>query len=111
MNATKGPISRRSLMVVTTRWRGSLAGLALTLVFLMGLACSPADTALPLSSAETTDSLGSSSAEAAPFAASSGPGSDDTSGLGAFPVFLPPVAVGTDTQECQLGTDPYSTCI
>ena len=96
-----------------TRWRSLLAGTVLTLALVVGLGCSPAETALPLSSAESADALGSQALEAAPapLAGSSSLGSDDTSGLGAFPAFLPPVAVGTDTQECHLGTDPYSTCI
>lgn len=100
-------------MVAMTQWRNLLGGIALALVLIVGSGCSPAETALPLSSAETTDSLGSQALESAsaPLAGSSSLGSDDTSGLGAFPAFLPPVAVGTDTQECNLGTDPYSTCI
>jgi len=100
-------------MVVMTQWRGLLGGIALTLVLILGLGCSPTETALPLSSGERADALGGQVLEAAPepLAGSSSLGSDDTSGLGAFPAFLPPVAVGTDTQECHLGTDPYSTCI
>ncbi len=96
-----------------THWRRTLAGLGLIFVLMTGIACSPAETALPLSSAETADSLGSGSVSAAPApgTGSSGLGSDGTEGLGAFPAFLPPVAQGTDVQECQLGTDPYSTCI
>jgi len=100
-------------MVVMTKRCSLLGGLALTLVLVTGVGCSPAETALPLSSAETADSLGGRSLEAtpAPLAGSSSFGSDGTDGLGAFPTFMPPVALGTDTQECQLGTDPYSTCI
>ena len=98
-------------MVAMTRWRSLFAGMVLTLI--VGLGCSPAETALPLSSVDSADALGSQATESAPvpLAGSSSLGSDDTSGLGAFPAFLPPVAVGTDTQECHLGTDPYSTCI
>ena len=100
-------------MVVMTKWRCLSGGLALILVLVTGLGCSPAETALPLSSAETADSLGGGSLATAPapLAGSSSLGSDGTDGLGAFPTFMPPVALGTDTQECQLGTDPYSTCI
>ena len=100
-------------MVVMTQWRSLLGGLALSLVLVTGLGCTPAETALPLSSVETADSLGGGSSDSAPapFVGTSSLESDGTDGLGAFPTFMPPVALGTDTQECQLGTDPYSTCI
>ena len=97
---------------MTTQWRSLLAGLVLALVLMTGLGCTPAETAMPLSSAETADSLGGGSeARSAPPAESSAFEPDATDGLGAFPTFMPSVAQGTDTQECQLGTDPYSTCI
>ena len=100
-------------MVVMTQWRRVLGGLALALILGLGLGCSPTETTLPLSSAETADSLGGSALPAAPapVAGSSSLGLNSTDGLGSFPTFMPPVALGTDTQECQLGTDPYSTCI
>ena len=100
-------------MVVMTRWRSSLAGLVLALILVAGLACSPADTALPLSSAESAETLGGQPLETATerVAGSSSLGLSDAYGLGSFPAFMPPVAIGTDTQKCQLGTDPYSTCI
>ena len=97
---------------MTTQWRSLLVGSVLALVLLTGLGCTPAETSLPLSSTETADSLGGG-AEAlpAPTAESSAFGPDATDGLGAFPTFMPSVAQGTVTQECQLGTDSYSTCI
>ena len=113
MSATRHRVSRNTLMVVMTQWRRLHGGLALTLVLVLGLGCSPVETALPLSSAETADSLGSPALRAVPVpvSSSSSLGLNGTDGLGAFPTFMPPVALGTDTQECQLGTDPYSTCI
>jgi hypothetical protein len=100
-------------MVMTTQWRSLLCGLVLVLGLMAGLGCTRAETAMPLSSAETADSLGGGSSEAspAPLAGSSVFQSDATDGLGAFPTFMPSVAQGSDSQECQLGTDPYSTCI
>ena len=100
-------------MVVMNHWRSLLGGLALILVLATGVGCTPAENAMPLSSAETANALGGRSLEAtpAPLAGSSALGSDATDGLGAFPTFMPPVAQGAQTQECQLGTDPYSTCI
>ena len=91
MIATQRPLSRNSLMVAMTQWRSMLGGLILILVFFLGLGCSPAETALPLSSAETVE------AAPVPLAGSSDLGVDESSGLGAFPAFLPPVAVGTDS--------------
>lgn len=113
MNATPNAAFRITVMVVMTQWCSVFGRLALILVLSTGLACAPADTAMPLSSTETTDSLvgGASEAVPAPLAGSSALASDGTAGLGAFPTFMPPVAQGTDAQECQLGTDPYSTCI
>ena len=98
---------------MTGRYR-FLSGLALVFVLTAGLACSRADSTLSLEAAE--------SLEAAPLSVAreterpnADPGPDlgpaDEGPLGAFPAFMPPVAVGTETQECQLGTDPYSTCI
>ena len=94
------------------------SGLALVLVLTTGLACARADSSLSL---EARDSL---EASPLPLTGEVGdPGSEvgsnlepdsglaDEGALGAFPAFMPPVAVGTETQECQLGTDPYSTCI
>lgn len=98
-------------MVVKTCCSRLLGGLALCLVLLTGLGCSPADTALPLSSAETADTLGGRAVQSPTVPGSSSLDLDTTDGLGSFPTFMPPVALGTDTQECYLGTDPYSTCI
>lgn len=72
------------------------------------LGCSPAQKGLPLGAAESTETT-----VAAPRvpAGSPGPGFGETDNLGSFPTFMPPVAAGTETQECSLGTDPYSTCI
>lgn len=39
------------------------------------------------------------------------PGRDPVDGFSVFPAFMPPVSFGTETQDCRLGTDPYSTCI
>ena len=36
---------------------------------------------------------------------------DQTTGFGVFPAFVPPIGLGSDAQECELGSDPYSTCI
>lgn len=89
-----------------------LGGLALTLVLAVGSGCGPAETALPPSSSATADSLSQPLGTASErLAGSSNLALDGTEGLGSFPAFMPPVALGADTQECQLGTDPYSTCI
>ena len=106
-------VLRNSLMDAMTQRRGLLAGLILILALVPSLSCSPADSSLPLRAAKSTKSIGTSSVGdgSAPLAGSSSLGLGDSSGLGSFPAFMPPVAVGTDTQECKLGTDPYSTCI
>ena len=100
-------------MVVMTQWRGLLAGLILILAFVPSLSCSPADSSLPLRAAESAEPIGTASVGdgSAPLVGSSSLGLGESGGLGSFPAFMPPVAVGTDTQECKLGTDPYSTCI
>ncbi len=36
---------------------------------------------------------------------------DQSAGFGVFPAFVPPIGLGGNTQECELGSDPYSTCI
>lgn len=85
-----------------------LSGVVLIGILAAAMGCSRAHEGLPLGAAESAET---------PVAAprvpprSTGPGFDDTDNLGSFPAFLPPVAAGTETQECSLGTDPYSTCI
>lgn len=103
--------NRNSLMVVMTKWRSLLGGLILVLALVTGMACSPADSGLPLRATESVGTSAEGGNGSAPLVGTSSLGPSDTSGLGSFPAFLPPVAVGTDTQECKLGTDPYSTCI
>ena len=77
----------------------------LALVTTVGVSCSRADSSLPLSTSETVE------VPPLPLTETSELGPDEGDSLGAFPTFMPPVAIGTETQECQLGTDPYSTCI
>lgn len=85
-----------------------LSGLALIAVLAADWGCSRAPEGLPLGAAQSAET-----AVAAPRvpSGSTSLGADDTNNLGSFPAFMPPVAVGTETQECRLGTDPYSTCI
>jgi len=91
-----------------------ISGLALVLVLTAGLACSRADSSLSLEASESLEAtplplsgeVDRGGSDPAP-----DPGPGDEGSLGAFPAFMPPVAVGTETQECQLGTDPYSPCI
>jgi hypothetical protein len=86
--------------------------------------CTMPDTACSATSVEPTDdetdgSLAESIAEPTEAAPSStatefGSGSvfdDQSSGFGVFPAFAPPIGLGGSTQECELGNDPYSTCI
>jgi hypothetical protein len=96
-----------------TQWRGLCGGVLAIVALVASLACSPADTSLSLRAAESAEPRGvDSTDEGSPsLVESSSFGPDEATGLGSFPAFLPPVAVGTDTQECKLGTDPYSTCI
>ncbi len=85
-----------------------MSRVVLIVILTLGWGCSRAREGLPLSTAESAETgvvtptgpIGSTSL-----------GFDETNNLGSFPAFMPPVAVGTETQECRLGTDPYSTCI
>ena len=101
-------------MVVMTWWRSFLGSLVLALVLAAVLSCAPADSGLALRAADSTEAVASSVApdeDVVPRVSSSSFALDESSGLGSFPAFMPPVAVGTDVQECNLGSDPYSTCI
>ena len=82
-----------------------LCALALAVVLTAGWSCTRADNSLPLGASDSVEAV------PLPLAGVSEFGPDDGNALGAFPAFMPPVAIGSDTQECQLGTDPYSTCI
>ncbi len=89
---------------MTGKWR-LLCALAVGLALATGVCCSRVDSSVPVGTEETIEASPSSLAGALD------PGTQDGEGLGAFPAFMPPVATGTDAQECHLGTDPYSTCI
>lgn len=97
----------RRIFVAMTRTDRSvrLGVLALAGALVLGLSCTRAESTLPLAPSD------SAAAAPLPLTGASSPGPGQAGGLGAFPAFMPPVAIGSDTQECQLGTDPYSTCI
>lgn len=84
-------------------------GIALTLSVLLSVGCAVPETGGSATAAEPNDGPALQSASEVD---SSGSVFDDQpSGFGVFPAFVPPIGLGGDTQECELGNDPYSTCI
>jgi hypothetical protein len=100
-------------MAVMKQHRKLFCALVLLSALLTGLACSRADSSPPLGAIGSGEATagGESESTVEPLVEASGLGVGPSSGLGSFPAFMPPVAVGTDARECKLGTDPYSTCI
>lgn len=108
------------------RWVRLSLGIVLTLAMLTSIGCTLPDTACSATSADPADAAeGAEQAadtveqpeSAIPPASTSDIGSsgsvfdDQSSVFGAFPAFVPPLGLGSDTEECELGNDPYSTCI
>ena len=114
----------RSRLVLMARWVLSLLVMVVLSVFSMA-GCAMPDTACSATSVEPTDEETERSmvepiteaTETAPpstateFGSSGSVFDDQSSGFGVFPAFAPPIGLGGSTQECELGNDPYSTCI
>lgn len=97
---------RMTVVMLTRRWQRLLTGGALAMVVSAGLGCGGSETAGP-----AVEPSAPGEAPAQTLVESRGSLFDETYELGGGPAFLPPIGFGVDTQECQLGSDPYSTCI
>ena len=86
-----------------------LVGIVLVVSLFSSIACTVPETGGSATAAEPTEPV-----EQFPRGDTSAPSSifdDQPSGFGVFPAFVPPIGLGGDVQECELGNDPYSTCI
>ncbi len=97
------------------RWARLSLGIVLALWLFSGVACTMPETACSASTAESTEQPPKQQEpEPKPTIDVGSSGSvfdDQSSGFGVFPAFVPPIGLGGKTQECELGSDPYSTCI
>lgn len=100
---------RIMLVVVMNRWLKVSRGLLVALLLIVGAGCGGPDVADPVSAAESL--VDAPSAQTAASAESNSLGFQESGEFSVFPAFMPPVAFGGDTEECQLSSDPYSTCI
>lgn len=73
--------------------------------------CERREVAAPIEAADSLTPALSSPAVQSSGTESSASGLRDLDSFSVFPAFMPPVAFGGDLQECELGSDPYSTCI
>jgi len=94
-------------MVYVYRYVG---GLALALLLLLGVACATEETGIPASvlDNQVTTPVAEQQATAPEHSQGGGNALDDIS---VFPSFMPALGFSTDTSDCQLTDDPYSTCI
>lgn len=97
------------LVVMLNRWLKVSRGLLLALLLIVGTGCGGPDVADPVSAAESL--VDAPSAQTAASSESNSFGFQESGEFSVFPAFMPPVAFGGDTEECQLSSDPYSTCI
>ena len=108
--ATDGHVLRSRIVLVMARCVHLSLGIVLTLSVLSGVGCTVPDTGSSATAAEPNDGP-----VQRPASESDSTGSvfdDQPSGFGVFPAFVPPIGLGGgDTQECELGNDPYSTCV
>ena len=96
------------------RWVRLSLGIVLAVTLLVSFACSMPETACSATSAQPEEAPTEvAQPERAPeeIETSGSVFDDPTSGFGVFPAFVPPIGLGSDAQECELGNDPYSTCI
>ena len=97
------------------RWVRWSLGIVLALWLFTGVGCTMPDTACSATTAEPTEQPPKQEEpEPKPTTNVGSSGSvfdDQSAGFGVFPAFVPPIGLGGNTQECELGSDPYSTCI
>lgn len=93
-------------MVYVYRYVG---GLALALLLILGVGCTGEETGIPASvldkqvAAPVVEHQASTPAQ--------GGGGNALDDISVFPSFMPALGFSTDTSDCQLTDDPYSTCI
>jgi hypothetical protein len=107
--ATDGHVLRSRIVLVMARWFHSFLGIALALSVFLGVGCTVPDTGSSATAAEPND--GPTPRPASEVDSSGSVFDDQPSGFGVFPAFVPPIGLGGGTQECELGNDPYSTCV
>ena len=97
------------LVVMKNRWLKVSRGLLLALLLVATSACSGPEAADAVTAAESL--VDAPAAQPVAAAETNSLAAEETSDLSAFSTFLAPVTFRADTEECQLSSDPYSTCI
>ena len=95
-------------MVYVYRYVG---GLALALLLISGAGCAGEETGIPASVLDSQVSTPVVEQQANAPAQSQGGGGNALDDISVFPSFMPALGFTTDTSDCQLTDDPYSTCI
>jgi hypothetical protein len=95
-------------MVYLYRYVG---GSALALVLVLGVSCAGEETAIPTSVLENQVSSPVAEQQATAPAQPQSGGGNALDDISVFPSFMPALGFSTDTSDCQLTDDPYSTCI
>jgi hypothetical protein len=95
-------------MVYVYRYVG---GLAFALLLILGVACATEETGIPASVLDNQATTPVAEQQAAATEQSQGGGGNALDDISVFPSFMPALGFSTDTSDCQLTDDPYSTCI
>jgi len=95
-------------MVYLCRYVG---GLVLFLVLILGAGCAREETGIPASVLDQQMSAPVVEQQASSPAQPQSGGGNALDDISVFPSFMPALGFTTDTSDCQLTDDPYSTCI
>ena len=88
-----------------------VSGLALGLLLVLGVGCVGEETGIPASVLDQQVTTPAVEQQAAAPAEPQGGGGNALDDISVFPSFMPALGFNTDTSNCQLTDDPYSTCI
>ena len=88
-----------------------VGGLAVALLLILGVGCARDETAIPASVLDQPVAAPAVEQQAAAPAQPQGGGGNALDDISVFPSFMPALGFSTDTSDCQLTDDPYSTCI
>ena len=88
-----------------------VGGLALLLLLTTGVGCVGEEAGLPASMLDQQAATPAVEQQATAPVQPQGGGGNALDDISVFPSFMPALGFNTDTSDCQLTDDPYSTCI
>lgn len=88
-----------------------IGGLALTVLLVLGVGCASEEAGIPASVLDEQVAPAVVEQQASAPEQPQGGGGNALDDISVFPSFMPALGFSTDTSDCQLTDDPYSTCI